>query len=144
VYNPPVPIQIERGEEAVPGVDVGALREKLHAHGVGATGHTDGRLFVHAARDGDDILGAAAGHTWGGTCELAVLFVEPPQRGQGTGSALVRDVIALARERDCKQVLLATHSYQAPGFYEKLGFRLLFSIDDYPAGHAQLFYRLPL
>jgi hypothetical protein len=44
----------------------------------------------------------------------------------------------------CRQVVLATHSFQAPGFNEKLGLRRLFAIEDYPHGYAQLFYRRKL
>jgi ribosomal protein S18 acetylase RimI-like enzyme len=40
----------------------------------------------------------------------------------------------------CGQVLLSTHSFQAPGFYERLGYEREASIEGYPKGHANVFY----
>lgn len=45
-----------------------------------------------------------------------------------------------ASRRGCGQVLLATHSFQAPGFYVRLGYTQQASIPLYPRGHAQLHY----
>lgn len=46
------------------------------------------------------------------------------------------EVEALAR--GCTQVVLATHSFQAPGFYERLGYVRKYAIEDRPRGHASI------
>jgi hypothetical protein len=46
----------------VPGVDVGALKDRLYAFNVEATGVADGRRFVLALEDGRDVLGLRRTH----------------------------------------------------------------------------------
>jgi len=56
------------------------------------------------------------------------------------GRALLHAVEAEARRRNCTQVILLTHSFQAPGFYERLAYLRQATIPNYPVGHAQLLY----
>jgi GNAT superfamily N-acetyltransferase len=44
---------------------------------------------------------------------------------------------AAARARGCIGIWLNTFSFQARGFYEKLGFTPIGQIDDYPVGHQR-------
>jgi hypothetical protein len=43
-----------------------------------------------------------------------------------------------ARSRSCQQIVLETFDFQAPVFYEKLGFLTDGRISDYPRGHEYL------
>jgi ribosomal protein S18 acetylase RimI-like enzyme len=43
-----------------------------------------------------------------------------------------------AKTRNCRQIVLETHDFQAPGFYQKLGFDVVGRVDDYPQGHQYL------
>ena len=44
---------------------------------------------------------------------------------------------AVARERGCIGARLDTYSFQARGFYEKRGYRVVGTIEDCPPGHAR-------
>ena len=46
--------------------------------------------------------------------------------------------IAEARRRGCARAHLTTYSFQAPGFYEKLGYRIRHIFEGLPEGHSQL------
>jgi ribosomal protein S18 acetylase RimI-like enzyme len=117
----------------------GDLEDRIYAFNVEQTGIDDGRMLSLVVRDASGrAVAGALGHTWGGTCELKTVWVDAPLRRAGLGRALVLRAIAEAEARGCRQLLLATHSFQAPGFYAKLGFRELFRLDDYPSGHAEI------
>jgi ribosomal protein S18 acetylase RimI-like enzyme len=62
------------------------------------------------------------------------------QRGRGLGRALLQAAEAEAIRRGCQQIVLATHSFQAPAFYERLGYEKQGVIRDQPKGHANLIY----
>jgi len=117
--------------------DIRALEEALYAFNAAATGIDDGKLFGLFLRSTDGtVVGGANGWTWGATCYLRNLFLPAPLRGRGLGRRLVAQIEAEARARGCRQIVLETHSFQAPRFYAKLGFELVGRVEDYPAGHA--------
>lgn len=115
------------------------LRRRLYAFNAGATGIDDGALLVVAARDdADRLVGGLFGWTWGGTAFVDLLYVDAERRGRGLGSRLLEAAETEAARRGCHQVLLATHTFQAPDFYAARGYVERGRYDAYPAGHAQL------
>lgn len=117
------------------------LAERIYAFNAQATGLFDGEVFAASIRGPTgEIIAAVSGHTWGGTCQVTHLWVHEAQRRKGLGMALMNAVESEAMRKDCGQVLLSTHSFQAPGFYERLGYKREASIEGYPKGHANVFY----
>jgi ribosomal protein S18 acetylase RimI-like enzyme len=117
----------------------------IYEFNVAATGISDGSMFAFTVRgEKNRLLGCALGHTWGGACELKTLWVEEALRHRGLGRALVLRVCAEAEQRGCSQLVLSTHSFQAPQFYARLGFSELFRVNDYPRGHALVFMQRAL
>lgn len=115
------------------------LRGRLYAFNAERTGVDDGRLLVVDLRDERDrLVGGLFGWTWGGTAFVDLLYVDPDQRGRGLGRALMSAAEDEARERGCHQLVLATHDFQAPAFYAKLGFAEVGRFVDYPRGGYQV------
>ena len=44
-----------------------------------------------------------------------------------------------ARKRGVKNAFVDSFSFQAPGFYKKLGYREFGKLKDFPAGHSRSF-----
>jgi ribosomal protein S18 acetylase RimI-like enzyme len=122
--------------------DTAFLDDKLYEFNASATGIDDGvTLGVFLRDESDNIVAAAAGHTWGGTCELKQVWVAVEHRRSGLGRRLMAEAEAEAVRRGCQQLLLTTHSFQAPDFYRKLGFQVISELPEYPRGHSQLVLR---
>jgi len=87
---------------------------------------------------------AVTGGLWGvsvvGWLYVDMLVVPEGLRGQGLGTALVRKAEEIARKRGCIGLWLHTATFQAPDFYEKLGFKAFGRVPDYPPGHDTIYY----
>jgi hypothetical protein len=44
------------------------------------------------------------------------------------------------RRNGGRNMFLSTHTFQAPGFYGRLGYQRSGSWDDYPRGHGEVFF----
>jgi GNAT superfamily N-acetyltransferase len=87
--------------------------------------------------------GAVAGGLWGRMgydwMFIELLVVPEAARGSGLGRQLMAQAEAMAQSEGCTGIWLDTYEFQARGFYEKLGFSLFGTLDDYPAGHHRYF-----
>ena len=115
------------------------LADRIYEFNARATSRDDGELFAATRRDdAGAIIAGISGYTWAGCCYVAHLWVREPLRGHGAGSALLRAAEAHATSRGCAIVLLATHSFQSPGFYERQGYLRQAEIADHPVGHSSI------
>lgn len=65
------------------------------------------------------------------------LWVDEARRGKGLGAQLLKTAEREAKARDAKGLWLWTQSWQAAGFYKKLGFIEFCRFDDFPRGHTR-------
>jgi GNAT superfamily N-acetyltransferase len=93
--------------------------------------------------EGGEIVGGLWGRTAWGWLHMDTLYVPDALRGAGIGSQLVRTAEAEARRRGCLGAWLDTFSFQARGFYERLGYRVFGTIENQPPGHARHFLQKP-
>jgi len=117
------------------------LAERIYEFNAVASGYDDGESFAAVLQtESDSVEAAAYGFTWGGCCFISYLWVAEALRGRGVGSALLDAVEHHARAKHCRLVVLSTHSFQAPGFYERRGYGEVAVVDDYPVGYRDIFY----
>ncbi len=126
-----------------PGFDA-RLAEQLNEFNYAAVGRHDGADLDYVVEEGGEMVAGLSGYTWAGIAEVKLLWVREDQRGRDLGSQLMAAAIAEARARACELMFLSTHSFQAQGFYEKLGFETIATIPDKPLGHAEHWMRLKL
>jgi GNAT superfamily N-acetyltransferase len=95
-------------------------------------------LAIHD--DAGTLLGALAGRTFGNWFYLESFWLALELRGKGQGSAMLQRAEQIARDRGCCFVVLDTLDFQARPFYEKYGYQLQWTQQDYPfAGGAKYF-----
>ena len=75
---------------------------------------------------------------------IDLLFIPEELRGTGLGRRLIAQAEAEAIARGCRRAWLDTFSFQARGFYERLGYTVFGSIEDYPPGHSRFFLKKTL
>jgi GNAT superfamily N-acetyltransferase len=117
------------------------LAERIYEYNAAVTGRDDGESFT-AIRESvcGEIEAGVSGYTWCGCCYISYLWVAEAVRGRRIGSELMQAVESHAREKACRIILVATHSFQAPQFYVRMGFARVASILDHPVGHSSFFY----
>jgi GNAT superfamily N-acetyltransferase len=86
-----------------------------------------------------DHAGQVVGGLWGRVVYawlvVEMLFVPAALRGRGLGAALMQAAESAARSRNCVGLQLTRLDFQAPAFYERLGFETFGVLDDVPPGH---------
>jgi GNAT superfamily N-acetyltransferase len=113
------------------------LDERIYEYNAQATGCLDGANFHCTQRDESGAIRAGIfGYTWAGCCYVSHLWVDATRRGRGVGAALLAAAEAHARVRHCSVVFVDTHSFQAPGFYERMGYAEEALVRDHPVGHT--------
>ena len=98
-------------------------------------------LALIGRADDGAVIAAALGQTGRGWLQVSVLWVDERLRGQGFGTQLLNAMEAEAIRRGCHSAYLDTFSYQARPFYEKLGYEVFGTLDDYPVGHQRFYMR---
>jgi GNAT superfamily N-acetyltransferase len=89
---------------------------------------------VAHADDGTILGGAVAEDDWG-WLYVDTLWVDANQRGQDYGTRIMTLVEQTAYTAGFVGIFLMTADFQALGFYQKLGYRILGQCPNRPAGH---------
>ncbi len=90
--------------------------------------------------ESDAIIGGLWGTSAAGWLYIELLYVPDEFRTRGIGSSLIRKAEEVAAKRGCIGIRLDTFTFQAPGFYEKLGYRMFGKLMGHPEGHDQIYY----
>jgi ribosomal protein S18 acetylase RimI-like enzyme len=113
-----------------------------HAHtGVSSTFE---RISIFVRDDDGAIQGGLLGGTYWGWLYISIVWLHDEVRGQGYGQQLVRMAEGIARGRGCHHAHLDTMSFQALGFYRKLGYEEFGRLEDLPPGHSRIFLKKAL
>jgi len=121
--------------------DKAFLNERLYEFNAKVTGVDDGRWLAAFIRDdAGEIVAGLHGWTWGGTAYVDTLWLRGDLRRKGLGSRLLAAAEEEAVRRGCHVLQLSTHSYQAPGFYRRLGYEEIGALPGWPADTTRFFF----
>lgn len=73
-----------------------------------------------------------------------VLWVKEEYRGEGYGSALLKEVEKIAKEKGCTLIHLDTFDFQAKDFYLNNGYKVYGVLDDCPLEHKRYYMKKSL
>ncbi|MEO1771840.1 GNAT family N-acetyltransferase [Candidatus Enterococcus ferrettii] len=78
------------------------------------------------------VLGRIVGEIHWNYLRIELFYVDENTRGKGVGGKLLKQIEAVALEKNCTLVLLETMSFNAPDFYLKNGYEVSGRIDNHP------------
>ena len=120
-------------------VEIDAIEERIYNHNRRAIGRNDGRRVAFVIRDeAGRMIGVAAGYTWAGSSELKQMWIDEAFRGRGYARELLNAFVAEAASRGVRQIWVTSYDFQAPGMYEKAGFRRVAEFAGWPEGHSNV------
>ena len=98
----------------------------------------DAEVRFHAVATDDQgaVIGGLRAACYWNTLHIELLWLDEPARGTGIGRELIEKAESVASRQHCEKALVETTSWQARGFYERLGYTHLATLPDRPKGHA--------
>lgn len=135
-------VKIERSENVTEAERL-AILTPLLAHNLAKGGDDAHETFALLLRapDSNEVIGGLYGKISYRWLLIDLVSVPESMRGQGIGEQLMRKAEEVAREKQCVGIWLETFSFQAPGFYRKLGYVEFGRLLDYPPGHMRFYYQ---
>jgi GNAT superfamily N-acetyltransferase len=131
-----VTLETQRLDEAA-----NEIRERLlgfNQERVGA--FQDVRVVLTVRGAGDELLGGLVGLGFWNGLFIDLVWVDEPARGRGIGTALMRAAESEARKRGWQVCFLSTWTFQAPGFYQRLGYEPFGELKGMPPGHTRTWF----
>jgi GNAT superfamily N-acetyltransferase len=118
-----------------------AILAPLIAYNQAQTGRSDPAVTLAVLlRDAE---GKVEGGMWGTLSydwfKLSFAFLPEHRRGNRLGARILSTLEADAAARGARGMWTTSFSFQAPGFYEKLGYRAIGRLDDRPPGYFDTF-----
>ena len=116
------------------------VRDGLIAYNASKVGSPKYRALVLSVRDAKGRLaGGLTGDLYWNALYIHLIWLEASVRGQGLGTQLMQEAERRARRSRKELIVLSTYSFQAPGFYRRLGSRSIGGIRGYPRGATRYF-----
>lgn len=101
-------------------------------------------LNLYIEDEQGQLMAGLVAETFGNWLEIEYLFVKEDLRGQGIGSQLLQQAESEAKKRNCRFAFVNTYQFQAPAFYQKYGYKEVFTLKDYPYTGQRHYYQKEL
>ncbi|MEH1859877.1 MAG: GNAT family N-acetyltransferase [Nostoc sp.] len=98
-------------------------------------------LFLSLCDSEENVVGGLEGFIGLGWLHIGTLWIAEELRGNGYAKALLLVAEQEAVNRGCLNVYVFTYSFQAPEFYQHLGYEVFGELADFPPGHRRYFLK---
>ena len=140
MHSNPIAIPEIRYSEEELQTDREAIFAMLNEHNHRNGPPLDYRPFALRLCDAEDkTIGGLYGRTSYDWLFIEAIVIPEKLRNLGLGRTLLDHTEALARQRNCVGIWLDTFSFQALGFYQKLGFTEFGRLENRPRGCTHYF-----
>jgi GNAT superfamily N-acetyltransferase len=121
------------------------IGDGLNAFNDEIVGYADRRALNVLVKDPETsaIIGGIHGRTSLGLLFVDLVYLPERLRGSQVGTRMMRLAEEEARRRGCKAGVLLTISFQAPDFYQRLGWHRFGQIGCDPLGTSRIFLTKP-
>ena len=130
-------VYVEKPEESAWGIigrGVGSFNEEQ-------AGESKFQRLCYTLQTTDgEIAGGILCEIYWGWLYVDLLWVKEELRDRGHGRRLMIRAEDKARQLGAKNAYLDTFSFQAPDFYQKLGYQVFGERPDFPPGHQRYFF----
>lgn len=127
--------------------NVSAIKQILsdynHQHTKHLTDCINEPLELTLIEEGKIIGGLLARSIWG-TLQIQFLAIDERYQHQGLGKKLMLEAERIAVKRKCRYIAVDTFSFQAPEFYQSLGYQIFAKEEDFPQGFSRYYLRKTL
>jgi GNAT superfamily N-acetyltransferase len=119
-----------------------AIGNGLGRYNANKAGYNDSRPLAVLVSDPETlaVVGGLLGRTSLGLLFIDLFFLPDDLRGHRLGSQVMAQAEDEAKRRGCRASVLYTISFQAPGFYERHGYRVFGTISCDPPGTSRIFF----
>jgi GNAT superfamily N-acetyltransferase len=101
----------------------------------------DSRVVLTVRNKQGTLLGGLVGIRFWNGLFIDLVWVTESHRKRGIGKELMNRAESEVKAHGGEVVFLSTWSFQAPGFYEKLGYKAFGTLENMPRGFSRTWYR---
>ncbi len=101
------------------------------------------KFLVRVTDENDNVVGGAILWAYWGWVDVNLLALEKRVRGRGLGRQLMAVIEEKARKEGCSRIRVEAFGQEA-GFYQRLGYRIVGYLEDYPEGYSYYWFRKDL
>lgn len=125
--------------------DIQALTKELNEFATPIVGIAGFQLITVMLRDqSGKMIGGLWGYINWNWLNIEIFWLPEYARRKGYGTRILTLAESKALSRGCENVHLNTFSFEARPFYEKFGYKVFATLEDYPQGHQRYFMRKSL
>jgi GNAT superfamily N-acetyltransferase len=101
------------------------------------------KFVVRVTDEKGSLVGGAIIWAYWGWLDVSLVALEEEVRGRGWGRQLMAVIEEKAREEECKRIRVETFGNEL-GFYQRMGYRIVGHLEDYPEGYSTYWLRKDL